>query len=271
MVELDKLTLAFIGAGQMGGALLNGLVLSQLIRPDQIVVSDKNQERVSELKNRYKIGTATGNIEATQNSDVLILAVKPQDIFKVTSEIADVIKEDQLIISIAAGVATESILASFSKPALLVRVMPNSPAMVRRGISVISPSKHATDAATKLAGKLLSAVGEVLYLEEKYLNEATAISGSGPAYFYLFVEALIDAAEQVGLKPEVAAQLVSETYEGAGAMLKETQRDPYELRKMVTSPGGTTEAALEVFNREDFKKTVKEAVRAAVKRAEELG
>lgn len=271
MFELDDFRLAFIGAGQMGGALLKGIVDSETLRPDQIVICDKEQKRLQELKEDLNVEVTESIKEACSKCKGIIFAVKPQDLDGVLHEARDSIRTEQLIVSIAAGVSTESILSKLDKETHLVRVMPNSPALVRKGMSVISPSRYASNEATELTIKLFSSVGKTTIISEKLQNQATAISGSGPAYFYLFVEALREAAKKTGLDPEVSAELVLETLIGSGQMLEQTKREPEDLRDMVTSPGGTTEAAIEVFNRKEFLEIVTEAVEAAIKRAEQLG
>lgn len=255
----------------MGEALVKGIVASKTLTPSQIIISDARTDRLAQLQEKYKVKTATSNTGAVDSSDVVILAVKPQQLDSVLEEIANSFSNKHVVVSIAAGVSTERILQKVKKDISLVRVMPNSPALIGRGISVVSPSELATEEAVDIAFKLFSGVGEVVLLEEKYQNEATALSGSGPAYFYLLVEALIDSGAKAGLSREVSSQLVTETIAGSAKMLKETGKQPASLREMVTSPGGTTAAALAVFEKVDFRGIVADAVKAAVKRAEELG
>ncbi len=268
---ISEKRVAIIGAGQMGEALLRGFLKSGILSPGQIILSDIRKDRLSELKAKYQVEVAKDNIDALEKSDVVILAVKPQQIDGVLAEISWVIKEKQILISIAAGISTKHIYDKLDKKIPLVRVMPNSPALVGAGISVISPGRYATRESIDLVSRLFSGVGETVQLDERYQNEATAISGSGPAYFYLFVEALIDAGVRSGLAPEIATKLVVETLIGAGAMLKQTGKHPALLREMVASPGGTTIAALEAFEEGGLRAATFKAIEAAIKRAQELG
>ncbi len=268
-MDLKEVRLAIIGTGRMGEAVLNGLVKSGVLGASQIILSDVQKEHLGQLASRYSVYPASDNIQAVKQSNVILLSVKPQQIDDVLIEIAPAIN-NQIIISIAAGVKTEHIFEKLGKKTQLVRVMPNSPALVGKGISVLSKATGCTQDSLELVSKLFSSIGEVVYLEEKFQNEATALSGSGPAYFYLFVEALIEAGVKIGLDPEISKKLVLETLAGSGAMLKKTGESPEALIGKVASPGGTTEAALKVFADENLKKTVFEAVKSAVKRAEEL-
>ncbi|MDI6892116.1 MAG: pyrroline-5-carboxylate reductase [Actinomycetota bacterium] len=263
--------LALIGAGQMGEALLKGILQSGALKPDGVVVSDVRKERLAQIKADYGVNIASDNVAAVKGADAILLAVKPQQLDEVLNEIADHLGESQVLISIAAGVSTKHIYDGVKKSLPVIRVMPNSPALVGASISVVSPGKHATREATELAAGIFSSVGEVVQLDEKFQNATTALSGSGPAYFYLFVEALIEAGIKAGLARDVATKLVVETMIGAGTMLKKTGKHPALLKDMVTSPGGTTIAALEVFEEAGFRAGVFRAIEAAMKRAKELG
>lgn len=267
---LDKI-LAIIGAGVMGEALLKGLISSQALNPESIIVSDTRESRRSELQKVYGVKVAESNQQAVKEADVIILAVKPAGIDEVLDEITSVVTNRQILISIAAGISTEHILSRIGKKIPLVRVMPNSCALVQQSTSVISVSAVASTEAKNLAAKIFSSLGEVIFLEEKYQNEATALSGSGPAYFYLFAEALIDAGVKAGLARNISSKLVVGTLVGAGKMLKETGKHPALLRDMVASPGGTTMAAVEAFEKAGFRAGVFQAVEAAIERARELG
>lgn len=262
--------IAFIGAGRMGGALIRGLIKSGY-NPDQIGASDANPERLEELKEEYKIRTFSSNRQAVQESDVVVLAVKPQKIPDVLAEIKESVNPSQILISIAAGISVSTIEQALDEAVPVIRVMPNSPALVGAGMSILSPGSHANKEALEVARQIFSGVGKVVVLEEKFLNLVTALSGSGPAYFYLFVEGLAEAGQAAGLSFETSLKLATETMLGAAQMLKETGKRPSELIDMVKSPGGTTAAALEVFEKSNFKSIVHEAVKAALQRAKELG
>ena len=267
---IDK-KIAFIGAGQMGSALLKGMLRAQALAAERVWVSDKDPGKTSPLKKEWGVTVVSGNRQAAQQAGIIFLAIKPQQLDEVVDETRDVVREDHLLISIIAGVSTKSLEGKFGKGIRVVRVMPNSPALVGKSVSVISRGEFASESEEQLVGQLFSAVGEVVFLGEEYQNRVTALSGSGPAYFYLLVEELIKAGESMGLSRDVASQLIAGTIIGAGQMLKETGKSPAELCEIVTSPGGTTEAALRVFKSGDFGGMVRRAVEAAVKRAEELG
>lgn len=266
-----KSKVAFIGAGQMGGALLRGMLGAGVLKAENVWVSDKDSEKTSRLKEELGVQTTSRNKEAVEKAEIVFLAIKPQQLEEVISETTGVLHKEQLIVSILAGVSTGLVGNKLGGGYHIIRVMPNSPALVGKSISVISRGREALPQEEKLVGELFSAVGEVVFLDEDFQNKVTALSGSGPAYFYLLVEKLVEAGKRLDLSQEIASKLIFQTIAGAVEMLQKTNRSPEELRKMVTSPGGTTEAALEVFQREDFGEIVWKAVDAAVKRAQELG
>ncbi|MFZ3062549.1 MAG: pyrroline-5-carboxylate reductase [Actinomycetota bacterium] len=261
---------ALIGAGRMGAALIKGLINSGY-KPDQVGASDANRKRLRELKEEHKIKTFSSNLEAVEEADVIVLAVKPQQIPDVLAEIKESVNPAQTVISIAAGVSISTLEHGLGEGVPVIRVMPNSPALVGAGMAAISPGSRAGERDIKVAREIFSGVGKVVVVEEKFQNLITALSGSGPAYFYLFVEALTEAAEVAGLSLETSLELVTETMLGAARMLIETGQLPSKLIDMVASPGGTTVAALKVFEKSDFKSIVREAVKAALERAKELG
>lgn len=261
---------AFIGAGRMGSALIKGLLKCGTLTPSQIIASDKDKNRLEKLKEEYQVTLASSNKEAAGNADIVLLAVKPQDIPAVVQEIKDSIKEDSTMITMAAGIKTSTIESVLGRKMAVVRVMPNSAAQVRAAITVISQGKYAREEDFKRAEEIFSSVGITVLADENAQNIVTALSGSGPAYFYLLVDALAEAGIQAGLDRQTALKLAHETMFGASRMLKMTGHSPQELIDMVVSPGGTTAAALEVFNKRGFKSMVGEAVQAALKRAREL-
>jgi len=254
----------------MGEALFKGFLDAGILEPDQIILSDVNMERLESLKAKYSLDITTNSPEAVKNSDVVLLAIKPQQIEQVLNDLEGVITKDKLVISIAAGVTTSKIHDLIGEEVPVMRVMPNTPALVGKGMSVISRGKFATDESVEITRRLFASVGAVVEVPENIQNQATAVSGSGPAYFFLMAEALIDAGVKAGLEKSVASELVIQTIAGAAALLQNTGKSPGELREMVTSPGGTTAAALQVFSEREFRYIVQEAVNAAIKRAEEL-
>ncbi len=267
---LSEKKLSVIGAGQMGEALVKGFTQSGVLEAKQILLSDVNIERLEFLRAKYQVEFTTDNRKAAESGNIILLAVKPQQIEQVLTEIKEFFRIEQLLISIAAGIKTEKIYNVIGKDMPVVRVMPNTPALVGKGMSVISRGKYADDLSAEVALKLFSSVGEAVELPENLQNQATAISGSGPAYFFLMVESLIEAGIKAGLDKDVAGKLVIQTMAGSAALLQETGKNAGELREMVTSPGGTTAAALQVFSKREFQYIVQEAVKAAIKRAEEL-
>lgn len=266
-LEID---LAIIGGGQMGEALIKGILASGTLRPDQIVVSEPDSERRSHHRQTHRVDAWDDNKEAANWGDVVLLAVKPQHMDDVLYEIGPRTRSDQIVVSIAAGVTTARIESAIPVPTPVVRVMPNSPALLGKAISVVSGGAYADDRSLRIVRRLLSSVGKVLVMDESLQNGVTALSGSGPAYFYYLVEALIDAGVGLGLHPEAARELTLETMSGAAAMLTQTRMSPEELRAMVTSPGGTTEAGMKVFERRKFKGLIQKVLEAAAKRAGQL-
>jgi len=272
MGEQEKaLIVSFVGAGQMGEALLGGGLDSGSMKSDCVYLSDVRKDRLRELKDKYQTRIAKDNISAAKIADLIILAVKPQNIDGVLDEIADYVDGKKIIVSIVAGISINRILQKLYKDPQVFRVMPNNPALLRAGISVISASGDVSDANLDFVSNIFSEIGEVLIIDESYQNLATALCGSGPAYFYLVVKLLIEAGVELGLENEIAEKLVNQTIFGAAKMVKEAGKSPEELIKMVASPGGTTEAALEIFEKYNFKKGITAAVGSAVNRAIELG
>ena len=260
-----KNRIAVIGAGNMGEAIIRG------IASRNVIVSDKRKDRLRKLRRSLKIKVATDNKEAVEKADIIILAVKPQDIDEVLGEIASVITTKQLVISIAAGVTTKKIEKVFLSKIPVIRVMPNTPALVGKGMSVLCSGRHAKTTHIRIANRIFSGMGKVIVIQEEMLMDAvTAISGSGPAYIYLFIESLIESATKLGLSKTIAEELVLQTLKGAVELLEKTGKTPEELRKQVTSRGGTTEAALKVFQKRRFQEVIHTAVKSACRRSKEL-
>jgi pyrroline-5-carboxylate reductase len=263
-------SIAIIGVGQMGGALTRGFVRSGIINAPKIFIYDLDRGKVERLRQELGVGVVESSGQAVKNCEAVLVAVKPQQINDLLVGIKDDITEEKVLITIAAGVCTTRIESVLGKQVPVVRVMPNSPALVGEGMSAISKGRYASDEDAEAVKELFKTVGEVIDLPESMIDTITAISGSGPAYFYLMVEAMIEAGKKAGLGSEIAEKAVKQTIIGAAKMLKMTGRSPEELRGMVTSPGGTTEAALRVFEEFDFKNMVWQAIDAAIIRAKEL-
>lgn len=264
--------LGFIGAGNMAGALIKGLISAKLYRPQDMIVSDALSTQVAKIKRAYKVGGTKDNCEVVRESQTIVLAVKPQILNQVLAEITPEVTKEKLFISIAAGVTLRRLEAGLGGKARVVRVMPNTPALLAKGIAVVVRGSSAKPNDEKLAVTMFRGVGDALAVkDEALMDPVTGLSGSGPAYVYLFAEALIAGGIQEGLDPKVATQLTYQTIEGAVAMLKETGKTPKELRDMVTSPGGTTLAGLSRLAEGGFTATVVAGVGAATRRSKELG
>ncbi|OGO19685.1 MAG: pyrroline-5-carboxylate reductase [Chloroflexi bacterium RBG_16_50_11] len=263
--------IAFIGGGNMGEAIIRALLEKQLCQPADISVSDISDDRRQYLQKQYGVTVTASNREAVSGSEVVVLAVKPQNINEVTNNLKGILKADQLVLSIAAGVRLSAI-SERTGHRKIVRAMPNTPAQIGLGISGWMATKEVTAKQKSLVKKILGAMGKEIYFEDEgSLDMVTAISGSGPAYFYLFAEALIDGAVELGLNRADAEALVKQTMLGAAHLVDKSGETPAELRRNVTSKGGTTERAIAVFEENDFAGIVGKAVKAAYQRAKELG
>lgn len=260
----------FIGGGNMAEALIKGIVHStQFTVHQDIIVSEPREERRKYLEQTYGVKTTEKNRDAVSTSNIIILAVKPQNMDAVLNEISDLITEEKTVVSIAAGI-TLSYLQSKLKTKKLIRVMPNTPALVQEGMSVMSLCECFPDRDISPVREILMSVGKVLVMPEKYMNVVTALSGSGPAFIAFFIEAMIEAGVEYGLSRGHASELAAQTLLGTAKIL-DSGLSPDKLREMVTSPGGTTAAGLEVFREKGLVDIVDDAISASVKRAEELG
>jgi pyrroline-5-carboxylate reductase len=264
------LKLAIIGGGKMGEALIGGLIHSGWAEPDEIIVAELHEERREALAKTYSIRVTGDNAEAVREASAVLLAVKPQDIDSVLDEIGSVVTAEQLIMSIAAGIPIARIEARLPADVPVVRAMPNTAALLREGAAAIAAGSHATAEHMAHADEILSTTCRIVHLPERYLDAVTGVSGTGPAYVFFLAEALIEAAVGVGLPRDVATELSVQTILGAARMLRETGRHPVELREDVTSPGGTTVAAMRVLERAGVRSAFLDAVRAATERSREL-
>jgi pyrroline-5-carboxylate reductase len=258
--------IGFIGGGNMAEALIKGMT-SQGMK--DIFVSEPAEERRLALRQSYGIKTTESNSEVVAACDIIILAVKPQNMDAVLDEIGAAMTDEKTVVSIAAGI-TLAYIESKVKTKKIIRVMPNTPALVQKGMSVMSLCGCFYGREVDIVKSILMSVGKVITLPEKFMNAVTALSGSGPAFVALFTEAMIESGEKMGLSRNDASDLAVQTLLGA-AMLLDTGMSTEKLRKMVTSPGGTTEAGLKVFAGRDLMGIVTDALEAAVKRADELG
>ncbi len=268
---MDTMKISFIGGGAMGEAILAAVLNRGLSNPQAIWISDAKEERRQHLKQTYGVSVTEINRDAAAKGDIITLAIKPQNLPEVMPELSSQIKPGQLILSIIAGARIDTLCKGLDHRQV-VRVMPNTPAQIGEGISVWTATSEVTEAQKEQAKAILSTMGrEIFMADEGYLDIATAVSGSGPAYFFLFVEYLVEAAVRIGLAEDTAQELVLQTMLGSGQLLKKSGKSPAELRRMVTSPGGTTAVALEQFENGNFKELVAKAVAAAYRRSQELG
>jgi pyrroline-5-carboxylate reductase len=266
-----NLKIAFIGGGNMGEAMLAAILKKKLSAPAGISVSDISASRRRYLTGKYGIAVTGSNRAAVRDKDIIVLAVKPQQLLEVLGDLKGQVKAPQLVLSIAAGVKIAAISRGLGHEKI-VRVMPNTPAQIGFGMSGWTATTAVSRTQKAQARALLAAMGkEIFFRDESTLDIVTAVSGSGPAYFYLFAEALIEAAVNAGLSRENAGELVSQTMLGAAQLVSKSGRTPAELRQAVTSRGGTTERALKTFEDGDLAGLVEKAVSAAYRRARELG
>lgn len=261
--------LAIVGGGQMGEALVGGLLDAGWAQAGELLVVEVIAARRDYLEGKYGVAVTAKAADAGV-APVVLLAVKPQDIDSAVDAIAGAVTETTLVLSIAAGVPIARIQSRLRGRVPVVRIMPNTPALVREGAAALAPGEHATADHLDRAEEILSKVGRTVRLAEKHLDAVTALSGSGPAYVFLLAEALIEAGVAAGLPRDVASELAIQTILGSARMLRETGKHPAELREMVTSPGGTTAAALRVLERAGVRSAFIEAIQAAAQRSREL-
>ena len=269
---LDNKTIGFIGAGNMAETLIGGLINSNQSKPENIICSDVRKSRLIELEKQFGVQTTTDNIAIVKASEIIIYAVKPQIIAEVLKETAGTLDMSKLIISIAAGVPMVAIETLLQKDLRLIRSMPNVCVAVNEGATAIAAGAHAKTEDIDMAMAIFNSVGRCIFLKENHLLDAvTGLSGSGPAYIFLIVDALADAGVKMGLSREDARELSSQTVLGAAKMLLETKIHPGQLKDMVTSPGGTAIAGLHTLEKGGLRTTLINGVEAATLRSKELG
>jgi pyrroline-5-carboxylate reductase len=264
--------IGFLGAGNMATALIKGLIDTGLYSSQSIHASDVEAKQRNQLRRRFGVNVTAANDEVVQHAKIIVLAVKPQNVAEVLAAVRHALTPAHLLISIAAGVTTRRIEAALGDRARVLRVMPNTPALLGKGMSVLARGLYATSADEKIGLKLFRAVGEAVAApDESMLDAVTGLSGSGPAYVYRFAEALMAGGVAAGLPGPMARQLTVQTLVGAAAMLRETGETPETLRARVSSPGGTTLAGLSELEHRGFKDAIGAAVIAATRRSQELG
>lgn len=267
--------MAFIGSGNMAEALIKGMINSSIIKPENILTSDVRKDRLEFLHNTYKVQIASDNLDAIKKAGIIILSVKPQTILEVLDQISESANDSKLIISIAAGISLEIIQRALdkedSKALRLIRAMPNTPALIQTGATAMSKGVNALEEDMKTADEIFSAVGKVVEVNEDLMDAVTGLSGSGPAYIFLIIEALIDAGVKAGLPRDISMTLSVQTVLGAAKLVSESGEHPEKLKDMVTSPGGTTLAGLHALEKGELKVVLMNAVKSATKRSKELG
>ena len=262
----------FIGGGQMAEAIIRGGLSAGVFTKNEVIVSEPSEVRRTLLSEKYGVEVLFDNLRLVEECGTVIVAVKPQVVRQVLSEIREKVRERRpLLISIAAGVTLSAMSRFLGEDTRLVRVMPNTPALVLAGVSAICKGAGASEEDLGTAERIFSALGKVVRLPENLFDAVTGLSGSGPAYVFAFIEALVDGGVKEGLPREIAETLAVETVLGAAKLMKETGRNPYALKAMVTSPGGTTMAGLTALANRGFHGAVMEAVSAATQRSKELG
>ena len=270
MDDVSK-NITLIGPGVMAEAIIAGLLRQNITTPERILVSGPRLERVEELHNRYGVQAYTDNRAAAAQGSVVILSIKPQRLSKVLSGLSGAIHPDALVLSIIAGATIQTLSSGLRHPAV-VRSMPNTPAQIGEGITVWTASPAVGPEHQALARQILSALGQEVFVEEEhYLDMATALSGSGPAYIFLFMEALVDAGVHMGFPRRIAEQLVTQTILGSISYSQAQKIHPAQLRNQVTSPGGTTAQALYYLEKAGFRTAISRAIWAAYERSQELG
>ena len=269
-MAVEARRIAVLGAGKIGEALLGGLVSSGWREPAELWATSRRQERVDELTERYGVRATTSNAEAVSGAAIVVVAVKPQDIEVLLGEIGGLLGEEQTVLSIAAAIPTSLIEGHLLARVPVVRAMPNTPSTVHEGIAGIAAGAHAAESHRAAAEEVLSHLGRVVRVPESHMDAVTAVSGSGPAYFALLAEAMIEAGILLGLSREISTQLVVQTMLGTAKQLRDTHTHPVELREMVTSPGGTTIAAIRELEMAGVRAAFLNAIQAAMDRSREL-
>ena len=261
----------FIGAGNMAAALIKGIVQSGIRRREELAVSDKDQQAVKKMSDRFGIMGCSSSIELVNECPIVILSVKPQNMKEVLEEIRGEVRDHHLLVSIAAGISLEMIHDIIDLDIPLIRVMPNTPSLVQKGVSALAGGDRARSVHMDIVQAVFQAVGDTVRVDESMMDAVTALSGSGPGYVFRIMECMVDAGVSAGLDREISRRLVVQTFLGSACLAKESGDSLLRLREMVTSPGGTTAAGLAVFERMGLEKIIGEVVDAAFNRSLELG
>jgi len=269
---LDGRILGFIGAGNMGGALIRGLIQSGKVNKTEIIVGDSNKDRLREITDACGVTAVESNVELVEKADMVVVGVKPYHLDALLDEISSVSRAGQIFISIIAGAPVEKFSSKLNAASGVIRVMPNTPAFVQAGAAAIYAGLNVSSEDIARTVAIFECTGKAVIIQSEALMDAvTGLSGSGPAYVFLAIEALADAGVQLGIARNEASLLAAQTVYGAAKMLLETGKSPGELKNMVTTPGGTTAAGLRMLEKGNFRSVIMDAVEAASRRARELG
>jgi pyrroline-5-carboxylate reductase len=267
---LKNQTIAVVGAGHMAGALIGGMIRSKLVPAKSIVAARRNPEALAELQKKWGVRTTSDNRKAVAGADIVILAVKPQMAKKVMEELSGAVRRDQLVISVMAGITTDAIGKALRVDVPVVRAMPNTPCQVDAGATAICAGAHASEKDLAHAEAVFKSVGLVVTLPESALDAVTGLSGSGPVYIYMVIEAMIDGGVKMGIPRAVAAKLAAQTVYGAAKLVLESGRHPAILKDEVTTPGGTAINAIHVLESKGLRSLLIDGIEAATKRSQEL-
>jgi pyrroline-5-carboxylate reductase len=270
LLMLKDKKIAIIGGGKMGSIIAQGLIAQKIIAAKDIIVTDIDAARLEFLRKSMKLKVSQDNEKAVKGAGIIILAVKPQSMAATLSQISSAIDKTKIVISIAAGITTNFIESALVPGVRVLRVMPNTPALIGEGAAAVAKGSCAKKSDVQLAHMIFNAVGISVEVEEALIDAVTGLSGSGPAYCFLIIEALIDAGEKMGLPRDLAGKLAMQTMLGAARLCLSSDKQPAELREMVTSPGGTTVAGLQALADGNLRATIISAVEAATKRSKEL-
>ncbi len=262
--------IGFIGGGKMASAIIKGIINSNLFLPSDIYVSAKTEKTLNSLKNNFGVNTTSENIEVVKNTNIIILAVKPFVVKSILEEIKSAITDDKLIISIAAGISINSI-EKITGNIPIIRVMPNTPALVNEGMSAICSGKFAKEENIKITSEIFNKIGKVINTNEKYIDIVTAISGSGPAFYYYIIDEIAKSGEKLGLDYKTCLQLSAQTALGAAKMILDTQIPPNTLIENVTTPGGCTEQGNNVLIKRNVSDIINETITKTMEKAKSLG
>jgi pyrroline-5-carboxylate reductase len=270
-MKSGDINIGFIGAGNMANALIKGLIKSNIYSPEQLAASDNDKKILGDVSDKFGIRCYNSNKELVRKCMVIVLSIKPQVIRDVLKEIKNEISDGNLIISIAAGIPIKMVSSVIGQDIPIIRVMPNTPALIQRGMSVLAAGETATAYHMDIAGKIFDAVGKTVILDEGMMDAVTALSGSGPGYIFRIMESFVAEGEKLGFDRDTALLLVTQTFLGASHLADESGLPLSQLREMVTSPGGTTASGLAFFEEKQLDEIIEGAVEAAFKRSIELG